>query len=54
MKAAVRDKEDATLPRRVREPADVGQELLRSGHVEFALGKHKIGLRVHFPKNDFL
>src|ERR1700733_4206779 len=43
VEASMRNQEHFTSARRIREPADVGQQLLRSGDIEFSARKHKIG-----------
>ena len=51
MEASMRNQENFTAPRRIRQLADIGQKFLGSGNVELGAGHHEIGLHIHFPKN---
>jgi hypothetical protein len=49
--AAVRDQQNAALTRGIGEPANVREQALGAGHVEFAAGEHEVCLCVDFPEN---
>ena len=50
--AAVRDEQNMALARDVGEPADIGEQALGAGDIEFAARQHEVGLSVDLPEND--
>ena len=51
MKTPMGNQEYAPLPRRIGEPPDVGQQLLRARHIQIPSRQHEISLHIHFPEN---
>ena len=44
--------ENMALARDVGEPADIGEQALGAGDIEFAARQHEVGLSVDLPEND--
>ena len=53
MEAAVRYQKYAFVARRLRQAANVGQQLFRARHVKLPSRKHEISLGVDLPENVF-
>ena len=47
----MRNKEDLPQARRIGEAADIGQQLLSPGNVQFASRQHEVALHIHLPEN---
>ena len=45
------DKQDAPLPRRLHQPAEIRDDLFRSGHVELTARQHEVCLGIDFPED---